>query len=206
MCAALRAAQLLLGRSQSLSHPAFVRHTQKAPRLPRTLPPCCAVLWARWPAAGSPAAAARERLWPPSLSCAFPSRSRRARLLARAPREAHRSPPWSCPYSWRRTKRCPLTDASPATLPVASQWLTRRAARLRCARTPPCTATCCARGLSCVRHAATVARMQTLDARQRSMLTPTLQEREQSVDAVITAYTARLKERTRHHLGCVLRE
>jgi hypothetical protein len=48
--------------------------------------------------------------------------------------------------------------------------------------------------------------MQTLAARQRSMLTPTLQEREQSVDAVITAYTARLKERTRHHLGCVLRE
>ena len=42
--------------------------------------------------------------------------------------------------------------------------------------------------------------------RQHSVLTRMLQEREQSVDAVITAYTARLKERTRHHLGCVLRE
>ena len=32
---------------------------------------------------------------------------------------------------------------------------------------------------------------------------PCLQEREQAVDAIITAYTARLRERTRHHLGCV---
>jgi hypothetical protein len=29
------------------------------------------------------------------------------------------------------------------------------------------------------------------------------QERERAVDSIITAYTARLKERTKHHLGCV---
>jgi hypothetical protein len=32
-------------------------------------------------------------------------------------------------------------------------------------------------------------------------LLPHTQEREQAVDAIITAYTARLRDRTRHHLG-----